>query len=405
MNVSWFIARRFFRTSRRSPFLSFISTIAIAGVCLGTAALIIALSILDGFEKEIKDKVISFTSHIQVSGYGNKPLDDPERAVRLMRGGIPGVRSVLPYAAREGMIRSRAGVEGVYLKGIDTSYDDGRLRRQMVSGGYLWGGPGDIPPIILGSALARRLDVAGGDTVFLFALATDGVQTVSPRAKKFVVTGLFESGMSDYDEAFAYSVLEPVRDLFRLPGQVTGYEVMVDDVADIDTAAARIESVLGYPHTARSVFSVYRGLFSWAELQKKLSPVLLSLIVIVATVNIIGTVLMFVLEKSREIGVLISVGGNVKLIRRIFLYQGVLIGVAGVVLGNLLALALLWIQMEFSPLRLSSEIYYMNTVPVLLSPWNFLMVSVLTVALSYVATIVPAHAAGRTDPVKIFRFG
>jgi len=349
--------------------------------------------------------VISFTSHVHVNGYGNKPLDDPDRSVRLMRSQVRGVRSVLPYAAREGMIRSRGGVEGVYLKGIDTVYDDGRLRRQVVSGSYFTGYDGGLPPVILGGALARKLDVAESDTVFIFALAIDGGQTVAPRAKKFVVAGLFESGMSDYDEAFAYSLLAPVQDLFRLPGMVTGYDVMVDDVSDIDTVAAAIGSVLGYPHTARSVFAVYRGLFSWAELQKKLSPILLSLIVIVATVNIIGTVLMFVLEKSREIGVLKSVGGNVRMIRRIFLYQGVLIGAVGVLLGNLVALGLLLIQVEFSPFTLPSDIYYMNTVPVLLSPWNFLLVSVLTVGLSYVTTIIPAHAAGRTDPVKIFRFG
>lgn len=180
---------------------------------------------------------------------------------------------------------------------------------------------------------------------------------------------------------------------------------MVDDVADIDTVAAGIEGALGYPHSARSVFAVYRGLFSWAELQKKLSPILLSLIVIVATVNIIGTVLMFVLEKSREIGVLISVGGSVKMVRRIFIYQGVLIGVTGVVLGNILALVMLWIQMVFTPFTLPSEIYYMSSVPVLLSPWNFLVVSVFTILLAYITTIIPAHAAGKMDPVKIFRFG
>jgi len=273
-----------------------------------------------------------------------------------MRSEISGIRSVLPYAAREGMIRSRGGVEGVYLKGIDTVYDDGRLRGQIASGLYFTDYAGDLAPIIIGGALARKLDVAENDTVFLFALATDGGQTVAPRVKKFLVAGLFESGMSDYDEAFAYTTLGPVQDLFRLPGQVTGYDVMVNDVAEIDTVAAAIGGALGYPHSARSVFAVYRGLFSWAELQKKLSPILLSLIVIVATVNIIGTVLMFVLEKSREIGVLKSVGGSVKMIRRIFLYQGVLIGVTGVVLGNLLALGLLWIQIEFSPFTLPSDI-------------------------------------------------
>ncbi len=211
--------------------------------------------------------------------------------------------------------------------------------------------------------------------------------------------------MTEYDEVFAATTLAAAGDLFRLPGRVTGFDVMVDDVAKIDTIAAAIESVLGYPHAARSVYSVYRNLFSWAELQKKLSPILLSLIVLVATVNIIGTVLMFVLDKSREIGVLKSLGAGVALIRKIFLFQGVLIGAAGVLLGDILALVLLWIQAEYAPLSLPADIYYMNRVPVELDPWNFIVVSALTLALSYVTTIIPAHAAGRTDPVKIFRFG
>jgi lipoprotein-releasing system permease protein len=403
--VSWFIARRFFMTVRRSALLSFISTIAIAGVCLGTAALIIALSILDGFESEIKEKVISFSSHIQVTGYGNKPLTDPDRSVALMLGRVPGIRSVMPYTAREGMIRSRGGVEGVYLKGIDTSRDDGRLRRQITEGGYFSGAGGSTAPLVIGKSLAWKLGVSVGDTVFIFALATDGNLSLSPRGKKFTVSGMFESGMTEYDEVFAATTLAAADELFRLPGLVTGYDVMVDDVSRIDTVAAGIESVLGYPHAARSVFSTYRNLFSWAELQKKLSPILLSLIVLVATVNIIGTVLMFVLEKSREIGVLKSLGAGGAMIRKIFLYQGVLIGAAGVVLGNLLALLLLWIQAEYAPLSLPADIYYMNTVPVMLNPWNFAAVSALTLLLSYITTIIPAHAAGRTDPVKIFRFG
>jgi lipoprotein-releasing system permease protein len=403
--VSWFIARRFFMTARRSPLLSFISTIAIAGVCLGTAALIIALSILDGFEREIKEKVISFTSHIHVTGYGSKPLDDPDRSVEILRERVPGIRSIMPYAAREGMIRSRLGVEGVYLKGIDTSRDDGRLRAQITGGTYFSGVVGTVAPLVIGKSLAWKLGVSAGDTVFVFALAGEGAAGLSPRGKKFVVTGMFESGMTEYDEVFAATTLAAAGDLFRLPGRVTGFDVMVDDVAKIDTIAASIESALGYPHAARSVYSVYRNLFSWAELQKKLSPILLSLIVLVATVNIIGTVLMFVLDKSREIGVLKSMGAGVSLLRKIFLYQGVLIGAAGVLLGDILALVLLWIQAEYAPLSLPADIYYMNRVPVLLDPWNFAVVSVLTLALSYVTTIIPAHAAGRTDPVKIFRFG
>jgi lipoprotein-releasing system permease protein len=404
-SVSWFVAKRFFLTARRSPLLSFISTIAIAGVCLGTAALIIALSILDGFEGGIKTTVINFTSHVHVAGYSNRPLVDPARSVRLMRDSVPGIRSVMPYAAREGMIRSRLGVEGVYLKGIDTSRNDGRLARQITAGACPGPARRGPAPIAIGAGLARKLGVTVGDSVVVFALPAGSDASVAPRGARFAVAGLFESGMAEYDEVFAVTTLDAAADLFRIPGQVTGYDVMVDDIAQVDTVAARIEAVLGYPHAARTVFSEYRNLFSWAELQKKLSPILLSLIVLVATVNIIGTVLMFVLDKSREIGVLKSLGAGVAMIRRIFHYQGMLIGAAGVVLGNALALVLLWIQLTWAPLSLPADIYYMNSVPVLLDPWNFAAVSALTLLLSYFTTIVPAIAAGRTDPVKIFRFG
>ena len=402
--AAWFVARRFFLTARRSPLLSFISTIAVAGVCLGTAALIIALSILDGFEREIKSTVINFTSHVHVTGYSNRPLDDPEKSVRLMLERVPGVRSVLPYAAREGMIRSRAGVDGVYLKGLDTAFDDGRLARQITAGAFP-GVPRGMAPVALGAGLARRLGVGPGDTVFVFALPAGAAASSAPKGARFAVAAIFESGMAEYDDVFAVTTLEAASALFAIPGKVTGFEVMVDDLARVDSVAAGIEEVLGYPHAARTVFSVYRNLFSWAELQKKLSPILLSLIVVVATVNIIGTVLMFVLEKSREIGVLKSVGAGARFLRRIFHYQGVLIGAAGVALGNLLALGLLWVQLEFRPLSLPADIYYMNAVPVQLDPWNFAAVSALTLLLSYLTTIVPAAAAAATDPVKIFRFG
>lgn len=385
--------------------LSFVSTIAITGVCLGTAALIIALSILDGFEREIKEKVISFTSHIHVTGYSNKPLDDPDRSVALLREKIPGIASVVPYAAREGMIRYRGNVEGLYLKGIDLRYDDGRLRGRITEGRYLdtaWSG---APPIVLGRSLALKLGVSPGEDVFIFALTTDGSASHTPRGKKFSVAGIFESGMSEYDDVFAYTVGPAAADLFGLDRQVTGYDVMVRDAAAIDGITARIEEELGYPHAARSVFSVYRNLFSWAELQKKLSPVLLSLIVVVASVNIIGTMLMFVLEKSREIGVLRSVGASQRFVRRIFHYQGILIAVTGVVLGNLLGLGLCLVQLEFRVMSLPADIYYMDTVPIHLDPVNFVTVSMATVLLSWMTTYLPARAAGRIDPVRIFRFG
>jgi lipoprotein-releasing system permease protein len=359
---------------------------------------------------------------------------------------IPGVRSAAPYSAREGMIRFADNIEGVYIKGIDPASGDPGFAGRLTGGTDLTGllrsaplagsggpeqsaGSAGLAPVVLGKTLALRLGVSTGDTVVAFALSastgfgaiegsgSDGSATGGPtpggpaigggstaRLKKFLVRGTFESGMAEYDETFAYTTLEAAGELLGLREMVTGFDVMVDDIAQADTIAGSIRRVLGYPHSARTVFSVYRNLFSWAELQKQLSPVLLGLIVVVAAANIIGTILMFVLEKSREIGVLKTIGAGAPMIRRVFLYQGLLIAAGGVALGNALALVLCWIQIQFRVMTIPADIYYMTHVPVLLDPLNFVAVSAVAMALAFVATLVPAAAAARLDPVRMFRF-
>lgn len=405
MAVSWFIAKRYLAAQRRKGFLSFITLFAILGVTLGTAALIITLTILDGFEHEIKEKVVEFTSHIEVQGYQNLPLQKYRQMMDDVLKKVPEVASIRPYAGREGMIRSQSAVDGIFLKGINPSQTSLLSQNRLVAGTFIDTVRRDIAEIVIGRKLALRLNVEVGDKLVVFALPRPPAQTTQPRAMQFQLCGIYESGMSEFDDVFAYTDLSDAQRLFQLDDAVTGYDIMVRNLDQVEETAAEVQTVLGYPHYARTVFQTYRNLFSWVELQKKLSPILLSLIIVVATVNIIGTMLMFVLEKTRAIAILKSLGAGPALIRRIFTIQGLLIGGVGIASGNILAYVLCWIQATFRVLSLPSDIYYMSSVPILLQVQNFVLVTVVAFVLCLLTTSLPSRAASKLDPVTIFRFG
>ncbi|MBI1804783.1 MAG: ABC transporter permease [Ignavibacteriae bacterium] len=393
------------QSHRRDRFLSFITGFAILGVTLGTAALIITLSILDGFEQEIKEKVIGFTSHIEVVGFQNIPLAHYRQSLERVRDNVPGVKSIAPYAAKEGMIRSRDAVDGVFLKGIDPSLDVSTARTHLIEGKFLSSASERTSQIIIGRKLANRLNVGVGDKLVVFALPAGQGEALQPRAMQFLLVGIYESGMAEFDDVYAYTRLEDAQKLFQLGDNVTGYEVLVNDINEIDLIAGQVQETLHYPHYTQTVFQLYRNLFSWAELQKKLSPILLSLIIVVATINSIGTLLMFVLEKIRAIAVLKALGATQRLIRSIFILQGLVIATFGVILGNLLAFGFCWVQMKFQLISLPSDIYYMSTVPISLKPANFVLVTAAAMLLCLLTTLLPSRAAAKLDPVTAFRFG
>ncbi len=373
---------------------------------LGTAALIIALSVLAGFEREIKEKVVGFTSHIEVRGYQNKPLQNYRASMQKVLSEVKGVSEIAPFAAREGMIRSRAGVDGIFLKGIDPAEDILRARRHVVRGAFIGASDTGAPGIVIGRKLADRLDVDVGEGLVVFALPGERAQaTMQPRAMQFRLRGIYETGMAEFDDVYAYTSLAAAQKLFQLGNAVTGYDLLVVDLSRVDSVAEGVQEVLGYPHFARTVFQMYRNLFSWVELQKFLSPILLVLIILVAAINIVGTLLMFVLEKTYAIGVLTSLGAGPAFIRRIFTLQGLLIALAGTALGNLLAYGCCWLQMTFRIISIPSDIYYMDTVPILLRPTNFLIVTIPVIALCMLLSIYPARAASKLDAVTALRFG
>ena len=406
MPVSLFIALRYLRSRQHRGFISFITLIAIVGVTLGVAALIITLSVLGGFERTIKENVISFTAHLQLIGFQNQLLPAPGRAMEIVLSEYPEVRSIAPYLSREGMIRSSASTDGVLIKCVDPKNDISAAKTHLVEGTYgLEQLDRGAEGIILGRRLAEKLEVGVGDRVLLLSLGGSTVTLSQARVMQFEIRGLYETGMAEYDETYAYVNLKNAQRLFAVGPMVSGFDILVHELDSVATLASRLPERLGYPFYARTTYEMNRNLFTWIELQKKPIPIIIGLIIIVATVNIIGTLLMMVMEKAKEIGILRALGTERKKLTGIFLVQGMFIGLVGVVLGNIIAFVLCWVELNYHLISLPSGIYFMTHVPIDLKATNFLLVSTLALVMCLLSSIVPSRLASSRDPIRMIRYG
>jgi lipoprotein-releasing system permease protein len=404
LNHSFFIASRYLFSRNSSGFIHFITLISILGVSLGVAALIIATSIMNGFEKEIKQKVAGLVSHIQVNSFRSEGLPDYEEAMKLMKDSVSGITGISPIVQKEAVLRTKAGVEGLILKGIVPETDLSTARSRIILGEYNLELIDTIySRLLVGNKLASKMMIEVGSKVIVFGLNGVPSPVNTPKIKQFIVSGIYESGLREYDDMIVYTDLKTAQKTFALGNSVTGIEIRLNDADNAERASNVIKRVVGYPYYPRSMFKLYKPLFTWVELQKAPTPVILGLIIIVATFNIVGTLLMLVLEKTQSIGILKSLGSSRNGILKIFLTNGLIIGFTGVVLGNIIGLGLCFAELKFKFFSLP-EIYYMKNVPILIDPIQIVLISLIAIILTFFATIIPAYLASRLDPVRSLRF-
>jgi lipoprotein-releasing system permease protein len=381
LNYKYFIAKRYLFSKKDSKFVSFITFISILGVALGVATLIITVSILNGFEKEVKDKVAGLVSHIQIKSFLPEGLSDYKYAIEKIKLEIPEVESISPIVQKEAVIRDKETVEGIILKGIVPETDLSTARNRVVAGDFnLQPIDSSFSRLLVGDKLAKKLDLKVGDKVIVY-----------------------ETGLRDYDDIIIYTDLETAQDLFDFNGNVTGIEMTVKDIDKVEDTVLEIKKRIGYPYYPRSLFKLYKGLFTWVELHKEPTPIILGLIIIVATFNIIGTLLMLVLEKTQSVGVLKSLGSSRSDILKIFLFDGLIIGVLGIIFGNIIGIGISLAELKYKFFKLPEQ-YYMKNVPILLEPEYIILISCITIVLVFLATIIPAYLASRFEPVKSMRF-
>jgi lipoprotein-releasing system permease protein len=405
MTLPFFIARRHLFSRHKIGYISFISIISIVGLAVGIAALILTISILNGFEQEVRLKLIGFDAHIRLRLFG-QDVADPADSIRVLLGQQKEIRYIAPYIHRQAIIRHGSETDGVVVEGI--RLDDIRmtlnLERFLVKGQLQFDTEQGLNGIVLGQKLADYLGVDVGDKVYLFEMRGGSSLGGRSRISTFDVTGLYDSGISDYDDIFVYMSLKAAQEMFAMGDSFSGFQMMVVHPEKAPEIAAEINDQLGYPYRAMSWTELHQNLFEWLRVQRFPILIVFGLIAVVAIFNIVSSLMMIVIEKTRDIGILKSMGVNRKQVTFIFTFEGLLVGIAGTLLGYLLALALAWLQIRFGIISIPEDVYFMSQLPILLDLQNFLIVGCTAIFFALIATIYPALKANQLSPVEATRY-
>ncbi|MEM8601150.1 MAG: ABC transporter permease [Bacteroidota bacterium] len=397
-------------------FLRFVTGIAVGGVAVGVAALLLALMIVNGFSREIRAKIVGVGADIQVTTYLNRPLERAD-TLQTALSALEEVAAAVPIVADFALLRSSNDIDGVQLIGMPEDGQPFLQERMLDDQGTFTFAPDSAgrPGMVVGSKLAALLGAEVGQPLTAFSTRSlsqppagsipSGL-AARPAVRQFHVAGIYETGLAEFDELFAYTDLDAARRLFRLADEeVTRFDLRLHDPAIAKPYARTLSLDLGVPFSVRSVYDLYPNLFAWVDLQQSIIPLVIGTLVLIGAFNIIGALLMLLLEKSREIGILLGMGASRKRVRRLFLWLGLLIGGAGAALGAGLALVLGLVQQRFGVIPLPQDAYYLDTAPVELRALDFVIVTTLALVLCVLAAYLPARAAARVEPIRTIRFG
>ncbi|MEX0980026.1 MAG: ABC transporter permease [Gemmatimonadota bacterium] len=413
--LDWFIARRYLASRKQGRFLSFITWIALGGITVGVTALILVIGVMNGMQEELRDKILGSTPHILVLQHGTSLRMDDWRSVlgtvREMDRTLGASPFVLTQVAtgRDDYAQS-ADLYGVSADAAETSgaaVTD--MEASIQSGLYsLEGTESGLPPLLVGSRLAERLQVFRGDTLVLYSLENirmDPFGNPSPAIRQYEVTGTFTTGMYDYDIRNMYAPLEAVQNLLGIEeeDQVSGIGVRVDDAWAATEVGNTIRRELGSPYYVESWITTNQSLFSALRLEKLVMGLILFLIIVVAAFNIVSTLVMVVVDRTSEIGILKSMGMSDRQVLRVFMLQGLWIGMIGTVLGTLFGSLGAWILHRYEVIPIPPDVYFIDRLPVSLHPLEVLMIMTLSILVAFAATIYPALQASRLQPVEAIR--
>jgi lipoprotein-releasing system permease protein len=413
MSYELFIGLRYLKAKRKQTFVSLITLISIAGVMVGVTALIVVLAVMNGFKEDLREKILGVTSHVVISRFdGNIPN---YQQVNLQVEEVKGVTAATPFIYTQVMISSRQSISGAVLRGIDpeTAVKVINLARNLRAGSLEELGvvdrskdPTTTAGIILGNELARNLGVVRGEPVTVISpLGRLTPLGRVPRSQTFRVSGIFDSGMYEYDSTLAYVSLGAAQRFLGIGDRVTGIEVRVDDIYQADRVARDISKALaGYPYWSRDWMRMNKNLFSALKLEKIVMFIILTLIILVAAFNIVGTLIMVVMEKTRDIAILKSMGATRRSIMKIFMIEGMVIGLVGTMLGLLGGYTLCELLATYQFIELPQDVYYISTLPVKMDPLDVTIIALAAIAISLVATVYPAWQASRLDPVEAIRY-
>lgn len=407
MGYESFIAKRYLRSGQ---FFTSVSTwITVLGVTLGVAVVCFVMSMHNGFEAEIRTRLLGTTSHISIFPSRDSFIENyPELVDRLET--IEGVAAASPFIYYKAAVSSASAGDGIIVRGIDLQREKNtcNIAKDVKVGDYSFESlvvdDDTIPGMLMGSNLAERLGVFLGQSVVLYSLRGEDLHKRSrPRVARFYITGIFETGMYEFDGQLAYISLASAQKLFRTGDAVTTLHLKLDDIYEASDMAPLIDSILGYQYDVVPWNVLHQNLFTWISIEKKILFLGFILIVIVAAFSIISTLVMLTMEKRSEIGILKTIGSTPASIRKIFVYKGLTIAVLGVLFGWTIALVFAYVQNRYEIISLPADIYFISYLPIETHILDFILAGAVTFVVCFLAALYPAFQAARLSVIDVLR--
>ncbi|MCP4725526.1 MAG: FtsX-like permease family protein [bacterium] len=408
MSFERFISNRYLRSKKRTGFISFTTFFSFIVIFLGVGCISIILSVMNGFESIVLDRFLALDSHVRIISKGENNITDHD-GIGERLAGIPGVKAYSPYIQEKVMIQSSRYKKVVNLKGVDLRTIDNvsEFRQKIILGTTDFSGEGVTSRkrgIVVGKGVVDELAIVPGDELIIWSLRGLGRYFARPRVLRFIVTGIFESEISELDYMYAFVEIDAAQKLFQMGDAVTGIDVDSERIEDTDLIAPVIKDLYDEEYSVKTWYELHKNLFVSMKLEKWAALIVLSLMILVASFSIASALIMLVLEKRKEIGMLKSMGTSDKEIRKIFVISGMTIGGSGTVLGLIMGFTVCLLQQKYNIITLPTSTYIIDFLPVSIQALDFILVGVISIVLTLAATIYPSKSAAKLIPSKALKY-
>lgn len=403
-----FIARRYLLSKKKVQFITIITRISIAGLTVGVAALIAMLSVFNGFNKFQVETLTGFDPHIRIESDSGGTLSEYNSILEKIKTGS-GIKVIAPYTINKGVISSRRNNVVVFLKGVDENKigELSDVKEKTTLGDFEFADNDETGGIILGGSLAAKLEARVLDTVTVMSpvgMERALTQIVTPKTQRFIVRGIFDANNRDYDKMYSFISIAKSQALYELGSNVNGLEMRLDNIDNSENEKEKLQAMLGAKVKVSTWYDLHEDLYSVMKVERWTAFTILSLIIAVASFSIVGSLTMTVMEKKRDIGILKAMGTTNSSIIRIFMFEGILIGIYGTIFGSIIGFTICMLQIKLKFYPLDTMVYSIDALPIDIRFLDYIYVGLCAMLLSFLASLYPALRAAREEPIKAIRW-